>query len=99
MVQSAYLELRKIPFPATEWPPSGNYNDCKMMMVRWFTILTMIKMYEIALSLLNIFEAKENIFPSYRVAAIALLSLFFRTYVLIPVLLIVVFNTVSFKVT
>ena len=29
-------------------------------------------------------------------AAIALLSLFFRTYVLIPVLLIVVFNTVSF---
>jgi len=33
----------------------------------------------------------------YRVAAIALLSLFFRTYVLIPVLLIVVFNTVSFK--
>ena len=70
-----------------------------MMMVRWFAILTMIKMCEIVLSLLNIFEAKENIFPSYRVAAIALLSLFFRTYVLIPVLLIVVFNTVSFKVT
>lgn len=33
----------------------------------------------------------------YRVTAIALLALFFRTYVLIPILLIVVFNTVSFK--
>ena len=44
-------------------------------------------------------KVKENTLASYRVAAIALLSLFFRTYVLIPVLLIVVFNTVSFKVT
>ena len=34
---------------------------------------------------------------SYRVSAIAILCLFFQTYVLIPLLLIVTFNTVSFK--
>ena len=33
----------------------------------------------------------------YRVTAIALLTIFFNEYVLIPVLLIIIFNTVSFK--
>jgi len=33
----------------------------------------------------------------YRVVALALLTIFFREYVLIPVLLIITFNTISFK--
>jgi hypothetical protein len=59
------------------------FNECEKRRLSPWRLVLAIPFYAVTIS--------------YRVAAIALLALFFRTYVLIPVLLIVTFNTVSFK--
>jgi len=59
------------------------FNECEKRRLSAWRLIVAVPFYAVTIC--------------YRVAAIALLALFFRTYVLIPVLLIVVFNTVSFK--
>jgi len=59
------------------------FNECEKRRLSAWRLIVSVPFYAVTIC--------------YRVVAIAILALFFRTYVLIPVLLIVIFNAVSFK--
>ena len=59
------------------------FNECEKRRLSPWRLLVSVPFYSLTVM--------------YRVTAIALLSIFFRQYVLIPIFLITILNTVSFK--
>jgi hypothetical protein len=59
------------------------FNECEKRRISFLRLIVSVPFYSCTII--------------YRVTAIALITIFFKEYVLIPVMLIILFNTVSFK--